>query len=45
MDRAKNMAPRYMRLIKAGRKTIKDVPADVLPHLREIAPELFEDAH
>lgn len=36
------IARSYARLIKAGRKAIEDVPAQILPALKEIAPELFE---
>lgn len=45
MDRARIMAPRYLRLINAGRKTLEEVPSEVIPYLRELAPELFEDEH
>lgn len=38
------MARSYARLIKAGRKTLDDVPSDVMPYLRDIAPELFDGA-
>lgn len=37
------MARSYARLIKAERKTLDDVPPDVMPYLREIAPELFDE--
>lgn len=36
------IAHSYARLIKAELKTIDDVPVDVLPYLRELAPELFD---
>lgn len=39
------IARSYARLINAKRKTIDDVPAQILPVLKEIAPELFKDAH
>lgn len=41
------IARSYARLIKAGRKAIEDVPPNVVPYLRELAPELFaaEDGH
>lgn len=35
------VAKSYKRLIKAGRKAVGDVPAEVVPYLKEIAPELF----
>lgn len=38
----KTIAKSYMRLIRAGRKTIEEVPAEIIPALREVAPDLFE---
>lgn len=35
-------AKSYARLIRAGRKTLGEVPAEILPALREVAPDLFE---
>lgn len=39
----KTIAKSYIRLIKAGRKTVEDIPDEVLPYVRELAPELFEN--
>lgn len=37
----KLIAKSYARLIKAGRRTLEDVPDGVMDALREVAPELF----
>ena len=37
------IAKSYARLIKAGRRTLEDVPDGVMDALREVAPELFGD--
>lgn len=39
----KLIARSYARLIKAGRRTLEDVPDGVMDALREVAPELFGD--
>ncbi len=39
----KLIAKSYARLIKAGRRTLEDVPDGVMDALREVAPELFGD--
>lgn len=39
----KLIAKSYVRLIKAGRRTLEDVPDGVMDALREVAPELFGD--
>ncbi len=38
----KTIAKSYARLIRAGRKALDEVPAEMLPALREVAPDLFE---
>lgn len=41
----KLIAKSYARLIRAGRRTLEDVPDGVMDALREIAPDMFgEDA-
>lgn len=35
------IARSYARLIRAGRRTLADVPEGVVDALREIAPDLF----
>lgn len=37
----KLIAKSYARLIRAGRRTLADVPDGVIDALREIAPDLF----
>lgn len=39
----KLIAKSYARLIRAGRRTLDDVPDGVMDALREIAPDLFSD--
>lgn len=36
------IARSYARLIRAGRRTLDDVPDGVMDALREIAPDLFD---
>ena len=36
------IAKSYARLVRAGRKTLDEVPAEIIPALREVAPDLFE---
>ena len=38
----KTIAKSYARLIRAGRKTLGEVPSEIIPALREVAPDLFE---
>ena len=38
----KTIAKSYARLIRAGRKTLDEVPSEIIPALREVAPDLFE---
>ena len=38
----KAIAKSYARLIRAGRKTLNEVPDEIIPALREVAPDLFE---
>lgn len=40
----KIIAKSYARLIRAGRKALAEVPAEIVPALREVAPDLFEEA-
>ena len=40
----KAIAKSYARLIRAGRKALAEVPAEIVPALREVAPDLFEEA-
>ncbi|MCI2241526.1 CD1375 family protein [Adlercreutzia faecimuris] len=40
----KTIAKSYARLIRAGRKALAEVPAEIVPALREVAPDLFEEA-
>ena len=37
------IAKSFIRLIKAGRKTVDDLPAQIRPRVEELAPELFGD--
>lgn len=39
----KTIAKSYARLIRAGRKALAEVPDEIIPALREVAPDLFEE--
>lgn len=37
------IAQSYARLVKAGRRTVKDIPPKMVDAVKAIAPELFEE--
>lgn len=39
----KIIAKSYARLIRAGRKALAEVPYEIMPALREVAPDLFAE--